>query len=86
MGKCRFFRPNVVLPFLYLYLFESVKEGLLKRASVEALIHTKSENRKWYECDINYNGGYRGAERIVFSNDGLIYYTEDHYESFEKIY
>jgi hypothetical protein len=43
-------------------------------------------NRKWYECDINFNGGYRGAERIVFSNDGLIYYTEDHYESFKKIY
>jgi guanyl-specific ribonuclease Sa len=28
----------------------------------------------------------RGAKRIVFSNDGLIYYTEDHYESFELIY
>ena len=28
----------------------------------------------------------RGAKRIVFSNDGLIYYTEDHYESFELLY
>ncbi len=45
-----------------------------------------SDGRKYYECDINYNGGYRGAERIVFSNDGLIFYTSDHYESFEKLY
>ena len=28
----------------------------------------------------------RGAKRIVFSNDGLIYYTEDHYKSFELLY
>ena len=44
------------------------------------------EGRDYYECDINSDGGYRGAERIVFSNDGLIYYTEDHYESFELLY
>lgn len=42
--------------------------------------------RKWHECDVNYSGGYRGAERLVYSNDGLIYYTEDHYESFERVY
>lgn len=42
--------------------------------------------RKYYECDINYSGGFRGAERIVYSNDGLIYYTGDHYESFECLY
>ena len=42
--------------------------------------------RTWTECDINYHGGYRGAERIVFSNDGLIYYTGDHYETFERLY
>jgi hypothetical protein len=42
--------------------------------------------RKWHECDVNYSGGYRGAERLVYSNDGLIYYTEDHYESFERAY
>jgi len=40
------------------------------------------EGRIWYECDVNYNGGYRGEERIVYSNDGLIYYTNDHYETF----
>lgn len=46
----------------------------------------KKDGRKWYECDVNYEGGYRGAERIVFSNDGLIYYTDDHYETFIRIY
>ena len=46
----------------------------------------EEDDRDYYECDINSDGGYRGAERIVFSNDGLIYYTEDHYESFELLY
>lgn len=41
--------------------------------------------RKWTECDINFDGGYRGSERIVFSNDGLIYYTADHYKNFSEI-
>lgn len=45
-----------------------------------------SEGRQYYECDINYEGSYRGPERIVYSNDGLIYYTEDHYESFILLY
>lgn len=43
--------------------------------------------RTWTECDINTWGKYsRGAERIVFSNDGLVYYTADHYETFELLY
>jgi hypothetical protein len=46
----------------------------------------EGNGRKWNECDVNYSGGYRGAERLVYSNDGLIYYTEDHYESFKKLY
>lgn len=46
----------------------------------------KKKGRIYYECDINYQGGYRGAERIVFSNDGLIFYTSNHYESFEQLY
>ena len=41
--------------------------------------------RTWYEADANYTGGNRGAERIVFSNDGLVYYTSDHYESFTEM-
>lgn len=46
----------------------------------------EKEGRTYFECDINYEGGYRGSERIVYSNDGLIFYTEDHYESFEQLY
>ncbi|MBQ0059573.1 MAG: ribonuclease [Lachnospiraceae bacterium] len=38
------------------------------------------------ECDIDYNGGHRGAKRIVYSDDGRIYYTEDHYNTFEQLY
>lgn len=43
--------------------------------------------RYWKECDIDTIGrNERGAKRIVFSNDGLVYYTEDHYDSFELLY
>ena len=43
--------------------------------------------RTWTECDIGTLGkSSRGAKRIVFSNDGLIYYTDDHYESFTLLY
>lgn len=46
-----------------------------------------AEGRTWTECDIDTLGAQkRGAKRIVFSNDGLVYYTEDHYESFEFLY
>lgn len=44
------------------------------------------EGRKYFECDIDYEGGYRGAKRLVYSNDGLIFYTEDHYNTFEQLY
>ena len=45
------------------------------------------KGRKYTECDIDTKGKKsRGAKRIVFSNDGLIYYTEDHYETFELLY
>ena len=52
------------------------REGLLPTA----------KGRKYYECDIDFDGKYRNGKRIVFSNDGLIYYTEDHYESFTLLY
>ncbi len=45
-----------------------------------------AQGRTWTECDVNYHGGSRGAERVVFSNDGLIYYTADHYRSFTRLY
>ena len=46
----------------------------------------EAKGRDYYECDIDFDGTYRNAKRIVFSNDGLIYYTEDHYETFELLY
>ncbi len=47
----------------------------------------KANGRQYYECDIDTDGkSSRGAKRIVFSNDGLIYYTEDHYETFILLY
>ena len=53
------------------------REGLLPKA----------EGRTWTECDIDtWDRNARGTKRIVFSNDGLIYYTDDHYESFELLY
>lgn len=51
----------------------------------EGLLPKKS-GRIYYECDVNYEGGFRGAERLVFSNDGLIFYTDDHYQSFTQLY
>lgn len=52
----------------------------------EGLLPAKS-GRKYTECDIDTLGKKsRGAKRIVFSNDGLIYYTDDHYESFTLLY
>ena len=39
----------------------------------------------WYEADINYNGGYRNSERILYSNDGLIFVSYDHYKTFYEI-
>ena len=46
----------------------------------------EENGREYHECDIDYDGGYRTAQRIVYSNDGLIYYTQDHYETFELLY
>ena len=47
----------------------------------------EKEGRSYTECDIDALGqSSRGAKRVVFSNDGLIYYTEDHYSSFTLLY
>lgn len=41
--------------------------------------------RIWYEADINYSSGKRNGQRILWSNDGLIFVTYDHYETFYEI-
>ena len=47
----------------------------------------ESSGRAYTECDIDtLHQDARGAKRIVFSSDGLIYYTDDHYESFTLLY
>lgn len=56
------------------------REGLLPKA----------KGRQYYECDVNYDPAYdhgrRGLERVVFSNDGLVYYTSDHYNTYTLLY
>ena len=46
----------------------------------------KANGRQYYECDIDYFGGYRSAKRIIYSNDGLVFYTDDHYNTFKQLY
>lgn len=41
--------------------------------------------RIWYEADINYYEGRRNRHRILWSNDGLIFVTYDHYETFYEV-
>lgn len=53
------------------------REGLLPKA----------DGRSYTECDLNTDGAdSRGAERLVFSNDGLYFHTEDHYETFTEVW
>lgn len=51
------------------------REGRLPRAA----------GRRWFEADLDFNCGRRGARRLLFSSDGLIFVTLDHYESFHPV-
>jgi len=52
----------------------------------EGLLPAK-EGRKYYECDVGTLGASeRGARRLVYSNDGMIFYTSDHYEHYTRLY
>ena len=52
------------------------REGLLPAA----------DGRSYTECDIDTHGyDSRGAKRLIFSNDGLYFYTSNHYESFSEV-
>lgn len=42
------------------------------------------KGEKYYEADVNYNCGNRGADRIVFTENGDVWLTKNHYKSFEK--
>ena len=52
-----------------------IREGLLP----------DQQGRMWYECDVNVTDGRRSDERLVYSNDGLIYYTADNHKHFEQL-
>lgn len=43
-----------------------------------------AEKRKWFEADLNYKCGRRNADRLLYSSDGLIYVTYDHYKTFQQ--
>ena len=45
----------------------------------------QSSGRVWYEADINYDGGFRNRQRILYSNDGLMFASYDHYQTFYEI-
>ena len=51
----------------------------------EGLLPSKA-GRTWYEADCYYTEGNRNACRIVFSSDGLVYYTDDHYATFTQMF
>ncbi len=44
-----------------------------------------AQGRRWFEADLDFACGRRGAKRLVYSSDGLIYLTVDHYESFVEV-
>lgn len=68
------------------YAGEGAAIGGSRFGNYEGLLPEK-EGRTYTECDIDTVGrSSRGPKRIVFSNDGLVYYTGDHYESFELLY
>lgn len=56
-----------------------------KFGNYEGLLPSK-KGRTWYECDANYAGRKRGADRVLFSSDGLYYFTSDHYETFTQMF
>lgn len=44
-----------------------------------------ANKRVWHEADINYQCGHRGSERLLYSSDGLIFATDDHYKNFVRV-
>ncbi|RWR03629.1 hypothetical protein ED28_01180 [[Pantoea] beijingensis] len=41
--------------------------------------------RIWFEADVNYQCGHRNADRLLYSSDGLIFVSTDHYRSVKKV-
>ncbi|HBT28621.1 MAG TPA: ribonuclease, partial [Erwinia persicina] len=45
----------------------------------------QKNGRRWFEADVNYACGRRGTDRLLYSSDGLIYLTLDHYRHFQQV-
>jgi guanyl-specific ribonuclease Sa len=43
------------------------------------------KGRQWFEADLSFKGGKRGAKRLLYSSDRLIYVTVDHYKTFQQV-
>lgn len=101
-GVADYIHKNGKLPENYITKAEATKLGWKPGADLDKVAPGKSiggdvfgnaeknlpdaPKRVWRECDINYNGGHRGADRILYSNDGLVYSTSDHYKTFKVLY
>ncbi len=46
--------------------------------------HRLPESSRYYEADINYDCGHRDADRMIFTKDGEVWVTYNHYKTFEK--
>ena len=94
-----FVKKNHELPDYYLTKSEARNQGwnasagnLCEVLPGKAIGGDKFSNREkqlpkgnqYYEADVNYNCGNRNADRIVFTKNGEVWLTHDHYRSFEK--
>lgn len=50
MGKHGVIRANVVIPFIYLYLIQSIKELVARRGKIAAFLHTHPNPPSGFTC------------------------------------
>ncbi len=100
-GADRKLKYNGALPDYYIEYTEAIQKGWKPKKSLSNYIPGKmiggriydnedqhlpnADGRIWREADINYKTGRRNKQRVVWSNDGLIFVTYDHYETFYEI-
>lgn len=100
-GADWYIKNNGILPEYYISYTDAKNQGWKKGENLSDFVPGKmlyngihnnlnghlpsSENRVWYEADINYKSGKRNSQRILWSNDGSIFVTYDHYDTFYEI-
>ena len=47
--------------------------------------HSTLPEGDYREADVDYSAKNRGTKRLVYQSDCIIYYTADHYETFNKL-